>query len=292
MKAGCLANPVYSPPKTARRNFNMLNMALKQRLSYGRKRQKFTGKERDAETGLYYYGARYLDPKTGRWLSGDPALGEYFPSAPVNDEAKKRNGNLPGQGGVFNYVNLHAYHYAGNNPVRYVDPDGEDLYNFTEKDIIVKLERETKEKKEFVIVHPNEMYKGSIDGAVLEDGTVIKVSAWKGNSIVINVVVETIDGKDTASLLDFDSFDLNYRNDLLKGGANFFARLFSGEEKLLSGVYAPEAVEKYSDLKGWVVNSKNQKLIDHERRGVKKISEAEKKDIMSDHKKYRMFDQE
>jgi hypothetical protein len=27
-------------------------------------------------------------------------------------------------GGVFNYVNLHAYHYAGNNPVKYVDPDG------------------------------------------------------------------------------------------------------------------------------------------------------------------------
>jgi hypothetical protein len=26
---------------------------------------------------------------------------------------------------VFNYVNLHLYHYAGNNPVKYVDPDGE-----------------------------------------------------------------------------------------------------------------------------------------------------------------------
>jgi RHS repeat-associated protein len=86
--------------------------------------KKFTGKEPDPETGLYYYGARYLDPKTSRWLSGDPALGEYFPSAPLGDEDKKRNANLPGQGGVFNYVNLHVYHYAGNNPVKYVDPDG------------------------------------------------------------------------------------------------------------------------------------------------------------------------
>jgi RHS repeat-associated protein len=85
---------------------------------------RFTGKERDEETGLYYYGARYLDSKTGRWLSADPALGEYIPGAPVNDEARKRNQNLPGMGGVFNVVNLHLYHYAGNNPLKYTDPDG------------------------------------------------------------------------------------------------------------------------------------------------------------------------
>ena len=82
------------------------------------------GKGLDPETGLCYYGARYLDPKTARWLSGDPAIAEYVPVAPVDDEAKKRNQSLPGQGGVFNYVNLHAYHYAGNNPVKYTDPDG------------------------------------------------------------------------------------------------------------------------------------------------------------------------
>jgi RHS repeat-associated protein len=85
---------------------------------------RFTGKELDAETGLYYYGARYLDPKTSRWLSGDPAMGEYIPQAPVSDQAKKYNQNLPGMGGIFNLVNLHVYHYAGNNPVKLVDPDG------------------------------------------------------------------------------------------------------------------------------------------------------------------------
>ena len=96
---------------------------------------RFTGKELDEETGLYYYVARYLDPKYSRWLSGDPALGEYIPQAPVNDEAKKHNENLPGMGGVYNTVNLHVYHYAGYsqrsfelyNPVKYIDPDGKSV---------------------------------------------------------------------------------------------------------------------------------------------------------------------
>jgi RHS repeat-associated protein len=85
---------------------------------------RFTGKELDEETGLYYYGARYLDPRASRWLSADPAVGEYLPEAPTTEEARKRNGNLPGMGGIYNYVNLHVYHYAGNNPVKYTDPDG------------------------------------------------------------------------------------------------------------------------------------------------------------------------
>ena len=36
------------------------------------------------ETGLYYFGARYLDPKTSRWISADPAMGEYIPSPGQN----------------------------------------------------------------------------------------------------------------------------------------------------------------------------------------------------------------
>ena len=73
---------------------------------------KFTAKEIDKETGLYYYGARYLDPKYSRWISTDPALGDY-----ISKTSK-------GEGGIYNPVNLSFYHYAGNNPVKYVDPDG------------------------------------------------------------------------------------------------------------------------------------------------------------------------
>jgi RHS repeat-associated protein len=37
------------------------------------KRYRYTGKERDEETGLYYHGARYYAPWLGRWTSADPA---------------------------------------------------------------------------------------------------------------------------------------------------------------------------------------------------------------------------
>ncbi|MDD7416390.1 MAG: RHS repeat-associated core domain-containing protein, partial [Spirochaetales bacterium] len=85
---------------------------------------KFTAKEQDEETGLYYYGARYLDPKYSRWLSTDPALGDYIPQAPISDEARKNNQNLPGMGGIFNHINCNLYAYGANNPVHYIDPDG------------------------------------------------------------------------------------------------------------------------------------------------------------------------
>jgi len=68
---------------------------------------QYNGKEFDQETGLYYYGARYYNPRTDLWQNPDPALGSYLDGGAVNQPA-----------------NLAAYTYTYNNPVRLIDPDG------------------------------------------------------------------------------------------------------------------------------------------------------------------------
>ena len=60
----------------------------------------YTGKEKDS-TGVSYYGARYYDPETGRFLSRDALAGTK--SAPQT---------------------LNRYSYCLNNPVKFVDPTG------------------------------------------------------------------------------------------------------------------------------------------------------------------------
>ena len=91
----------------------------------------------NAPQGNIYMGARYLDPKYSRWISVDPALAEYIPGAGKSNEADK----LPGMGGVFNSVNLLLFHYAGNNPVRYVDPDGRVDWDEIGNELITEIKR-------------------------------------------------------------------------------------------------------------------------------------------------------
>jgi RHS repeat-associated protein len=59
--------------------------------SFARKRYRFTGMERDEESGLNYHGARYLSPFLGRWLTCDPISAspsrsayEYSSCCPIN----------------------------------------------------------------------------------------------------------------------------------------------------------------------------------------------------------------
>ncbi len=69
-------------------------------------RQHFTQKERDIETGLDYFGARYYSSTQGRFTTGDPASLEL------------RH--------LVNPQDLNRYAYVANNPLKFIDPDGEE----------------------------------------------------------------------------------------------------------------------------------------------------------------------
>ena len=73
----------------------------------------FTSKELDEETGLYYFGARYYDPRTSVWQSTDPALPSQLSSF-----------------GMYNPTRLGLYTYAAQRPTRLVDPDGRDFSDY------------------------------------------------------------------------------------------------------------------------------------------------------------------
>jgi RHS repeat-associated protein len=70
------------------------------------KRYRYAGKERDQETGLHYFGARYYASWLGRWISSDPVA-----------DTRVRS----------------AYMYVSNDPVNRVDPDGR--YEVSWKDV-------------------------------------------------------------------------------------------------------------------------------------------------------------
>jgi RHS repeat-associated protein len=65
---------------------------------------RFTGKERDAETGLDYFGARYYGSKIGRFTTTDPVY--------------------TWQENLLDPQRWNRYAYARDNPLRYTDPDG------------------------------------------------------------------------------------------------------------------------------------------------------------------------
>jgi RHS repeat-associated protein len=71
-------------------------------------RQKFTGKERDAETGLDYFGARYFSGAQGRFTSADSPFADQHAEDPQS---------------------WNMYAYVRNNPLKNTDPDGRDCTN-------------------------------------------------------------------------------------------------------------------------------------------------------------------
>lgn len=111
---------------------------------------QYGAKELDEETGFYYYGARYYNPRTNLWQSPDPALRDY----------------LEGEGadGVYQPFNLASYTYGHNNPVKLTDPDGR-------------------------VINLIAGAVGAAAGAVVGAGAYAAVQAWRGEEITLRGAV-------------------------------------------------------------------------------------------------------
>jgi RHS repeat-associated protein len=82
-------------------------------------KKMFVGKEMDKETGLYYFGARYMEPMIGRFVSPDPV-------GAVDPNTGKINQII-----IHDPQRINSYVYGLNNPHKYIDADGEEAVAIT-----------------------------------------------------------------------------------------------------------------------------------------------------------------
>ncbi len=83
--------------------------------------EKFTGKERDAESGLDYFGARYYGSALGRF-TGPDSVGDGLDPVPIP------------WADFENPQSLNLYGYVRNNPLANTDADGHDCVVQTRTD--------------------------------------------------------------------------------------------------------------------------------------------------------------
>ena len=126
---------------------------------------KFNGKEFDEETGLYYYGARYMNPITSLWYGVD-VLAEK-------------------------YLNIGSYVYCAGNPVKLIDTDGREIFLLGNK----------KAQEEYIKM----LYASTGNNYAIENDKLIYKGTdidFKGNrsQTLINVIQSGIDAKETYTL--------------------------------------------------------------------------------------------
>jgi len=137
-------------------------------------RQKFTSKERDNETGLDYFGARYYGSNLGRFTSVDPLMASARASSPQS---------------------WNRYIYCYNNPLRYIDPDGMDVQTLDDKasDLLIKtLPKEIREQVNSAIDKNGLLVKGSLDKIKSKDANFLALKAMVNAKEVTEVATSAI----------------------------------------------------------------------------------------------------
>ena len=184
-------------------------------------RQHFSQKERDNETGLDYFLARYYASTQGRFISSDLPLADQHVADP-------QSWNL--------------YTYSRNNPLRYTDPDGRGILDWLKSETVQKLvnafvynlrvtnaelAKITEQRREYLIS------KTASDGLLYikigEEGGVFKFDPRKMTQFEVNDYYERVNSR--------DSREFPLTQELMDNAIN-----------LSGGVPSSRAIGKQSDL--------------------------------------------
>ncbi len=161
--------------------------------------RKFTGKERDAESGLDYFGARYYGSSMGRFMSPDwAAKATPVPYAKLD-----------------NPQSLNLYSYVLNNPLGKADPDGhciEDACILEGAAVVAFVESPAGQRLEEEAEQVAERYSGPIEAGLS------RASSWAGAQLAragnaLEEKAQEFSGmvKNTQRILQGKATDANYR---------------------------------------------------------------------------------
>ena len=159
---------------------------------------KFSGKPLDLETGYSYFGARYLDSKLGLWLSVDPMAGEYPSISP--------------------------YAYCANNPIKYIDPDGQRFIDANGNRVRVRVKRD-----------------GTISYKFAEGTSIESQSTFKDNHAPsLSAMATTKDGQKNIRFMNrtITNIEIKPDNAVASQNSQVFPELdANGEPKMIGDVY-------------------------------------------------------
>jgi RHS repeat-associated protein len=167
-----IKNHLGSNVITADRNGNIVQnnhyypfgLTMEMSTGQGVQPHKYTGKELDMEHGLnlYDFTARTYDPAIGRFTTVDPLAEKSYSVSP--------------------------YAYCGNNPVRFIDPDGRDVKPIGEEALKMIQNTLTKKDMQYVRLDKNGLIdKEYFNSHTSESGNYQALSILVNSDILVNV---------------------------------------------------------------------------------------------------------
>ena len=120
----------------------------------------FSAKEKDTETGYSYFGSRYYNSDLSIWLSVDPMASKY-PS-------------------------LSAYTYCANNPVKLVDPDGEEVWLNGDENSKAAAFKSMQEGTHLLLTMGKDG-RITAEGDPISDADYLLLDAINDNSVKVNI---------------------------------------------------------------------------------------------------------